>query len=289
MDAFHSFWSKPNAIKNRGKINIPDYELLTMILSALEWKSTNGSIKIITDSQGAEFFESNGIYNLWDEIDTSLDYIASDIDPFLFWAAGKLYAFKIISCPYVMLDTDLIIWKNIDCLLNYDIVAAHYEELMPDVYPDIRTFKMKESYQFPKEWNFNIKAINTAFLFIKENSFRDYYIKCAEEFMHGIIMDNNFNPITAMCFAEQRILGMCTEAKGLQVNYLLQLKNAEQQDFITHIWGYKRKLNSSYKHKINFGIQCIKRIIEDFPEYEHIIANNRKFSIYYKEYQAYIN
>ena len=42
MDAFHSFWSRPNMVKNRGQIKFPDYELLTMMLSALKWKETNG-------------------------------------------------------------------------------------------------------------------------------------------------------------------------------------------------------------------------------------------------------
>lgn len=282
MDAFHSFWSRPNANKNRGKIKFPDYELLTVVLSALKWKEMNGSIKMITDSAGAEFFESKGLGCLWDEIDISLDHMNSEVDPFLFWAAGKLYALKSVSCPCVMLDTDLIIWKNVEELFQYDVVGAHFEALSAEVYPDIRTFKRKEGYSFPEEWNFRTEAINTAFLFIKDSVFKDYYIESAEKSMDGII-SQGLNPVTAMCFAEQRVLAMCAEAKKLQVRCLCDFENMNRQDVVTHLWGYKQRLRASYNEKREYCMRCIRRIISDFPEYESIIANNRSFFKYYRE------
>lgn len=282
MDAFHSFWSVPNRMRNGGKIWFPDYELLTMILSALKWKEHNGSIKMVTDSQGADFFESNQLHDLWNEIDVSLDQMNCVIDPFLFWAAGKLYALKGVSCPCVMLDTDLIIWEKLEDLFCYDIVGAHVEDLISDVYPDTQVFKMKESYRFPQEWNFKTKAINTAFLFLKESSFRDYYVESAEIFMYSVNTDG-LNPTTAMCFAEQRVLGMCAEAKNVQIKYLLELEKANQQNFITHLWGYKRQLITSYEEKERFCIRCVERIIADYPEYESVIASNKILLKYYRK------
>lgn len=284
MDAFHSFWSRPNMVKNRGQIKFPDYELLTMMLSALKWKETNGPITMVTDWRGAEFFEKNGLLDLWSRIDTGLDDMDPDIDPFLFWAAGKLFALQHMDCPCVMLDTDLIIWKDLGDLFQCDVAGAHYEQLTPEVYPDVQTFQMKESYRFPQEWNFGVKAINTAFLFIREAAFRDYYVKCAKEFVYGI-GGQGFDPITAMCFAEQRVLGMCAEAKGMQVKCLVQIEHANQQDFVTHLWGQKQKLKTSHRKQKEFCVRCIGRIIQDFPEYESVIANNKKLSEYYEEHR----
>lgn len=282
MDAFHSFWSRPNASKNRGKIKFPDYELLTMMLSALKWKQMNGSIKMITDSAGAEFFESKGLGHLWDRIDISLDYMDSNIDSFLFWAAGKLYALKSVLCPCVMLDTDLIIWKNIEGLFHNDVVGAHFETLWPEVYPDVRDFKIKEGYHFPREWDFHAEAINTAFLFIKEGTFRDYYVDSAEKCMDGIL-GQKLNPVTAMCFAEQRVLAMCAKAKGQKVACICNFENMNRQDIVTHLWGYKQRIKTSYNERKKFCMRCIRRILLDFPEYESTIANSRSFLTYYKE------
>lgn len=281
MDAFHSFWSKPNCFRNEGKIRISDYELLTMMLSALKWKEVNGSIKMITDSAGAEYLKGNGLDGLWDEMDTGLDRVDTGIDPVLFWAAGKLYALKSMACPCVMLDTDLIIWKDISDKLSCDVVAAHSEELEPSVYPDVGCFSMKEGYQFPPGWDYNVKAANTAFLYIKDSRFRDYYVDCAEQFM-GNVAGEDFTPITAMCFAEQRVLPMCAGEKGLQMGYLLELKSAGRQDFVTHVWGHKRVLENSYADRKEFCIRCIKRIVREFPEYEGVVAQNPSLVEYYQ-------
>ncbi len=282
MQAFHSFWSRPNRVKNDGRIKFGDYELLTMMLSALKWRELNGPIKMITDTPGADFFRSNGLGNLWTEIDTSLDFVDSEIDPFLFWAAGKLYALRQMACPCVMLDTDLIIWKNLDYLYGQDIVAAHSEELSPEVYPDISTFRMKDGYVFPKEWDYTLKASNTAFLYIKDGAFRDYYVSHADEFMHGIAGDG-FDPVTAMCYAEQRVLSMCAAERGKKVSYLLELEGAGQQNYVTHIWGHKKVMNTHYKQRRAFCVMCIRRIVADYPEYESILANNGQLQRYYTD------
>lgn len=39
--------------------------------------------------------------------------VPDSISPGVFWAAGKLYALKAAHMPAVMVDLDLIVWKNI--------------------------------------------------------------------------------------------------------------------------------------------------------------------------------
>lgn len=274
MQAFHSFWSKPGRIKNDGCVEIPDYEFLVLMLSALKWKQLNGSIKMITDAAGAEFFAANGLEHLWsDPIDTSLDDISSDIDPFLFWAAGKLYALSKMPCPCVMLDTDMIIWQNISNLFRQNVIAAHAESLSSPVYPEPDVFQMKAGYVFPNEWDFSVEPINTAFLYMPEADLRDCYVQSAFSFMNSLERAD-VNPAISMCFAEQRILPMCIEAKRGHVTYLLDNREMFSQRLVTHLWGHKRVLAESSVERDIFCVKCVKRILQEFPEWEPLLAGN---------------
>lgn len=63
MEAIHSTWTKPR-IYSAGGFFIEDFDILTTILSALKWREKNGTIKMITDSTGLEFYESRGMCGL---------------------------------------------------------------------------------------------------------------------------------------------------------------------------------------------------------------------------------
>ena len=96
IEAFHSNWTMPFFNANPHKeYYVEDFEILTTILSALKWREKNGSVKMITDKVGADYYKSIGLENIWDlGIDLSLDNINDKIDSNIFWAAGKLYALK---------------------------------------------------------------------------------------------------------------------------------------------------------------------------------------------------
>ena len=74
VKGFHSNWTRPFFTLNKNKeYFIEDFEILTTILSALKWREFNGSIKMITDIQGAEYYKKLGIEEIWDlGIDTAL-------------------------------------------------------------------------------------------------------------------------------------------------------------------------------------------------------------------------
>ena len=179
MEAFHSFWSAPNACRNHGEIVFPDYEQLTAILSAMKWRSHSGKIRMITDTPGAAYFREKGLTAFWSGTETYLDSLYGKADPFAFWAAGKLAALKTMDTPCVMLDTDLILWENVEQKLNADVVAAHAESLNPRTYPDRSVFQLKNGYAFPQDWDFRLAPANTAFLFIRNAGFRDVYVEAA--------------------------------------------------------------------------------------------------------------
>ena len=272
MLAFHSFWSKPNRANHYEQIQMDDFEILTMMLSALKWRSFNGSIRMVTDSAGAEFFARNGLERLWDGgVDVCLDDIPAEIDPVLFWAAGKMQALQSVQSPCVMLDTDLIIWKDIRDRLQTGVIAAHCEKLEPGVYPDPHGFPTYPEYSFPKEWDFRVEAANTAFLYMPSEELKAYYVEASFDFMRNV-GQKGMNPITAMCFAEQRVLPMCTKACGVRLEYLLDAEALDQQDFVTHLWGYKRRLRGSEEERKEFCLRCVRRLMRDYPETGEILT-----------------
>lgn len=266
MDAFHSFWSKPNKLRHGGTIVFPDYEQLTAIISALEWQKHNGSICMITDSDGAAYFKDAGLSQFWNSTETKLDNILQSADPFLFWALGKLEALRHMQAPCVMLDTDLIVWQSIEEIVyNFDVTAAHAEELNPDVYPEPGAMRFAQGYVLPENWDYTIDAANTAFLCIRDEEFKEYYIAEAKSFAANVRRDG-LDPVKAMCFAEQRILPMCAKACDKSLGFLMELSQAEEQTMLTHTWGFKQALDRLPLARHKFCLRCVDRIARDFPE-----------------------
>ena len=284
MKAFHAFWSAPNRLRGGGEIVFPDYELLTMMLSALKWRQKNGSIRMVTDSAGATFFARAGLDGLWDDgIDVSLDGLDASLDARAFWAAGKLEALRRLEAPCVMLDTDLILWEDIGARCAGGVTVAHREELLPEVYPDPRTaFSLDPGYSFPPEWDFSLPAANTAFLYLPDDALRRRYVGEAFRFM-AALRDRGVDPTIAMCFAEQRILPMCAAAGGFSVHPLLREHALDDQTFATHLWGCKRTLSESPERRVEYCLTCAARLLRDFPDWAPMLAKNSQTRPYVEQ------
>ena len=276
MKAFHSFWSAPNRTRHGGAVSLPDYELLTLMLSALEWRRLNGPITLVTDSAGAACFERAGRGGRWSgAIDTRLDNMEPAPDPLRFWAAGKLWALRDEPAPCVMLDGDIILWEDVGARLGGDIVAAHREVLDPAVYPDPRGFALAEDYAFPPVWDFTLPAANTAFLYLPDDGFKEHYVDFALAFMRAL-RDPDIDPVVSMCFAEQRILPMCAAARGVRLRTLLDETALDSQRLATHLWGHKNTLAASPERRVAYCLDCVLRILSDFPEWEGALAANEQ-------------
>jgi len=268
LNAFHSNWTKPFSLRNQGaSYFIEDYDLLTAILSALEWRKHNGGIKMVTDTIGAEYYRRLGLEHVWDlGITTSLDMLDSEaIFPLSFWAAGKIFALKEQPSPCVMIDTDFIVWKSLAAAVNSVALAvAHREDLYGEIYPERSFFNMDEHYQFPAEWDWTVLPCNTALLYINNEQFKEHYTTESIRFMRNLRETKN---ITAeMVFAEQRLLAMCATAKDIPIKTLLDTANLDTQDSFTHIWGFKSELQTNMEKRRDYCLNCAKRIQSDFPE-----------------------
>jgi hypothetical protein len=267
MNAFHTFWSRPFLMNHPGQpLALTDYDLFCMILSALQWRRENGSIRLITDRMGERYFCSYDLDFLWnDGIDAALDSIPYRIDPSTFWAVGKLYALRTMRAPCVMLDTDFIVWENLSKTLAHSaLTVIHREELNLDIYPDPQRFLCAEGYQYPSEWNFSLPACNTAFCYIGSEKLRKSYVQQALEFVDAV---RDRHPLYYMVFAEQRLLSMCAEQNGYPIDSLSALPALfSKQTQFTHLWGYKQILQQNAAERHSFCLRCAQRIAKDFPD-----------------------
>lgn len=273
MNAIHINRTKPYINKFGTSYQIEDFEILTTILSALKWQEKNGSIKMVTDSIGADYYESIGLLELWDMgISKSLDHMPK-IDENLFWAAGKLFALNEETAPTAVIDTDFIVWESILFDKLPDVSVIHREDLYPDIYPDINFFNMND-YTFDPSFNWDVRACNTAFCVFKNNNFMKYYTSESINFMlHAD--DNSNDTLKYMVFAEQRLLAMCAEKYGVEILEFSNLFNLFRngEGYFTHIWGMKQQMRDIPALRFDFCKRCISRIEKDFP---HWIEKLRK-------------
>lgn len=252
-----------------------DAEILTMIISALLWQKYNGTIKLYTDNLGYEFIREHDLLTLWDAgIDTEvLENNTYPIDPRIFWAAGKLIALEAQPAPCIMLDTDLIVLHSIrEQLDQATILALHSEALEPDVYLHPSLLKQPKDFKFPEYYNWTAVPSNTAFLYIREDTFKKFYLNESKQFMfHNTDKPKEF--VSQMVFAEQRMLSICAAQKGLPVNYLITDPFSVSNQDVIHLWGFKRLLRQNRKIQTMYSKQLL-----------HLVGDKLSTNAFFKDY-----
>lgn len=283
MDGFYSIWSKPYLIKNNtDKYWMHDYDLLTMILSVCQWQKCNGDALLIADQEALDFLDSKKLLPIFKSGYKCLPPI-NDIDTDMFWAAGKLYALNMLDKPRVMIDLDLIIWKDISELLsNKDIVVIHREELNPDIYPDFELFEVNESFAFDKEYDKTVLPCNTAMLYIDDMDFLHKYCETSIDFMKNTIKypDN----LCRMVFAEQRLISILAKKYNKNITSAFPLaSDIGIQDTYTHIWGHKNILRFNYEERVVFCKKIMKRLKNEYNDVYSLVASMYEMKDYIDE------
>lgn len=274
MRAFASNWTRPYAMQHPGQpYDIPDFDLLTTILSALTWRQNNGSIRMITDRVGARYYRSLGLAPIWDDgISCALDGVPYTVDPATFWAAGKLYALAQVPAPCAMIDTDFILWSDLrDRLAHSALTVIHREELASEIYPAPSAFALSAQYIFPSGWDWTTPACNTAFTWFGDEALRRAYLAEAFDFIRAA---RGRDSLIYMVFAEQRLLAMCAEERGVRIDVLASLEQLfhPTQRAFTHLWGFKQALSEDRTLRVAFCRRCARRIARDFPDYRDLCA-----------------
>lgn len=259
LNAFHTLSTMNKTLND--EFNMRDFDILTMILSALYWRKNNGNIKLVADKQVISYLINKKLEFIWNEIQEIEDY---DINRNMFWAGGKIFALKEQESPIVMLDTDMIVWNDISPKLKKKVVAIHDEPIILDIYKGKDYFKMKNNYVFNDSFDWTVYPSNTALLYIEDEEFKDFYCKESIRFMRSSQDDSD--TLSYMVFAEQRLLSMCAKLKNINIGYMIQYpKDLGSQDDFTHLWGYKKVLEYDESERKSFCRRCVKRILKEFP------------------------
>lgn len=289
MRGFHVNWTRPFAVRAPGMpYAIEPFELLTTALSALFWRRENGSICMVCDSRAAEYYASIGLDFLWDDgMHPLLDAMPDDINATAFWAAGKLYAVAAMKAPCVMLDTDLICWKNIDALLDgADAAAIHREDIIPSIYPGKSAFSRSNGFDFDA-FDWSVQPLNTALCSFSDDDFRRFYADTAIRFMRSAPQADD--TLTYMVFAEQRLLAMCAEKAHIRIRALSDLPSlfgGAQNGYFSHVWGFKQQMRENPALYEDFCRRCAARLRRDFPAEAEKIARIPALSVFFDENKA---
>ncbi|MDR1753545.1 MAG: hypothetical protein LBR74_01385 [Eubacterium sp.] len=269
MQAVHAASFLPQLSKTGIKsFKIEKFDLYCMVLSALVWRRSGGNITLHADKVSFDYYTDIGLKGIWDSIANTIPDDFEGINPKMFWAAGKLFALRETSAPIVMIDTDFIVWENPE--FGNSIIAAHYETISDMIYPDFTYFEMKPDYHFNPSWSKAASPLNTAFLYLPDEGFKQYYVNKSIDFMKHAEDCDDF--LCRMVFAEQRLLSVCAEELKMPVQVLLNKNRVffPQKKF-THLWGAKRIMREDKRSEKEFTDRCKNRILSDFPEYGYAV------------------
>ena len=168
-----------------------------------------------------------------------------------------------------MKDTDFIVWEEPP--FEDKIIAAHEEDLIPSVYPDVSSFRLKGKV-LDEGLDYTTLPLNTAFLYIPDEDFKQYYTSRSIAFMKSAVYGGDY--LTYMVFAEQRLLPMLAKRCGIEYTTLLDKDRLFlPQNKFTHLWGAKQKMRDDKAQLDKFCERCRERIRKSYPEYEYIIGN----------------
>jgi len=265
LNAIHIASSAPSFAKGAKTLAVEDFDLYCTALSALCWRKFNGEITLCCDSRYAEYYRKIGFTNIWDNVSLCIADDLEGIDPLMFWAGGKLLALRETAAPVVMLDTDFIVWKELE--FGGEIIAAHRENISDGIYPPLDFFRVG-NHIIP-DFSETVLPLNTAFLYIPDNDFKDFYTGQAIAFMKSA--EKCGDCLKYMVFAEQRLAAMCADYTRTPVRTLLDKDNLfYPQNSFTHLWGAKQAMRDHPELRRDFLRRCQKRLLSEFPEYAYI-------------------
>jgi hypothetical protein len=86
-------------------------------------------------------------------------------------------------------------------------------------------------------------------------------------------LKQSHNITAEMVFAEQHLLAMCCRERNMAINAILGSESLERQQTFTHVWGLKSELKESATANREFCVNCVSRILTDFPEEKTTLEN----------------
>jgi len=312
MNAFHMYWNP-----SQEERNFNDYTILTMILSALQWKAINGGhLSFYGDQQTVTYLERLHLAELWDQcngtiLDQKIDRNHYNVS--VFYTIGKFIALLQESCPCAMLDTDLIIWKDISSFLKEKEVAfTHWEDTKANTiwYCSKEKLPIPQGYQFHPKWDFKRRAANTSFMYFNQPKLRDYYAECAMRYMWNNPCTEKAIGNAGILFAEQRLFTMCIDERGnwkktapllditwnakkgkFQISKNLpdgwEFFQPDNHNIATHTWIAKAQIDKNETYRTYFCCRLIEKICAISQTMEKTLVSMTAMQPYFRLLDLY--
>lgn len=287
MLTFHSIWTKPAIAKGNEEITLWDFEWLTW-LTGLLYAKQYGNVVLVADKRGAEFAEKTGLARFYDEIVLGLDDIPKEVDPEIFWAAGKLYAIPLLKRlreanpfdePVASLDWDCIPWSYPED--TQDIMCLNLESLRWPWYKDCQD---KYEKFVPKPVNWKLQPANNGVFHFNHYKHMLAYSELStgfmEKFSRAAAKQNYFDLPRyvygdAMTFAEQQLMASAAWHAKKGIDPFLSPRAdgfLPPNSFFTHLWTTKNLYRAFPEARIHYTNQLIRILRQRFPETREVLA-----------------
>ena len=279
IPGYHSFWTEPMS-----KIEIPDYELVSLIASVFYYKAHSGPMYLVADRRGIDYLTSIRLIALYDKvIELEVD---NKINPSIFWAAGKIFSHAQMPCPSVSVDMDAIVWKPVYHVANSSVAVGLHTE--PNDWP---TYRNKWPSIVGPWSNVNpkgVEPINTCIIAFLDSDFKKQYIDSCLLFMRSLsslnISSQKINWIHGpsyvdeMVFAEQMILPLIAKKMNRLITTVTSYNrfndHISENSKVTHLWNSKRSYRDHFRAREAFIHDMIDMLIHAFPKSRKFIASS---------------
>ena len=308
MLGIHCFFSQPvqqgRDVSGVYKTYIPgkifsNYALYTMLLSALQWKKTNGNIKLYCDASVYEQLRQFRLLSCWDDIEVLRDdSVDRGINLQVFWSAVKFLVYERQYEPFVCIDTDLIVWKKLDICPDVDWQFAHWESIEPgDIsYPDTATLSKPAGYIFPKLAFAETRASNMCITVFNNMDFCRIFVNEAFKYMRGNKVDSisSLHATPEILYMEQRLPVLLSKRYGYTCRPFLNatwspkffrfvsddpqygswsFNRLDDRMLFTHFWFYKKWLGNILWLSLNWNSSCYTNLLLGFRKNRWICCN----------------
>jgi hypothetical protein len=289
VPALHVNWTGPHRaglrrhrdrVLESGPYGLPAEEIITCVHSALAWRSFHGDVELVTDELGASYFAGQGLDALYDRVDTTLEALDElEIEPLLYFAAGKSYAASLRTAPFAILDTDLYLRRPLD--LRRGFVFAHWESVDNAIYPPVLQVPNDSGLDLSR-WVFDTPATNMSISVFLDDRHRAEYAAASLSFMTGNAGASDADPIARQTFAEQRLAPAVARTLGVELRPVTgRFWIVETQDWdgpshaplFHHTWNQKRMLRLFPELRPAYWRYLLEDLLWRFPDSYDLLAS----------------
>ena len=162
--------------------------------------------------------------------------------------------------PAVMVDLDLIVWKNMgEYIAGTDICAIHREGIYPGYRQDF--FNMDSSYSFDPLWSWDVPPVNTCMLYMARSNLRTIMWTAPYNLWRIV---GRLRKICATWYlrgAETACDVSLRERERLLLHFFPEAADIERDRMCSHICGgYKNILKFNYGKGVEFNGRLCERI-----------------------------